>query len=639
MKLISLFIILLVIGSFGYQTSNDTLVARKKLKMDQPAADNTPEYLLGKNSGDSTVIACQPESLSVRSADTAGYAIKAGLLTHGTDSSYIPVATSDTTLGNSTAKMAGDTFQINGDYATADSLVFSGISLSGKGVYSGCLAPNGDCYYYLQYGSDGFYVQPGGSGNPTIVTSLNAAIPAMAADPSGNIYGFRYASGGASVYKRTGGAGSFDSIPNTRKEWRSGTCDATGVLFAGTYGDTIYKSEDAGETWVSVQYLPYLYNFSSVAPDGSIYLIAGSSTYPDIYRKTALQTQFYLLNNDDAYWWGKVGVDKNGIIYLSTSTATGTFRSTDNLATYGKIQESIFLYFVPRADSAIYGYKTFELWETTGDPIKTAFAVNGGNSKINGLLSLTNTPIGNSPEILLCQSGETNPIVKKCQPESLTVDSSRVSQDAHNYIGDSLGTQKIVTGPTTSNTTIDSTGILLNGNATVWNDVIFAIGGGKVPAVNDPAWTSFGSFSSKYTFAIDDYIDLQDQEIPHGFDESSDSIEFHVHAYTNGTDASDRTFAGVIYFAFIYPGDSLAGNLDSLEFEETIPADTPTRTHIYINVGKVSVADYTIKSQESITMRFKRVTSSGTEPSGDPYLSMVGLHIEQNRIGSLTEEP
>jgi hypothetical protein len=439
MKLISLFIIMLVACSFGYQTSNDTLVARKKLKIDQPAADNTPEYLLGKNSGDSAVIACQPESLTVHRADTAGYAEKAGLLTHGVDSGYIPVATSDTTLGSSTAKMAGDTFQIVNNNTDADSFELTGISAPSN-IYSACSAPNGDCYYAIEYTAPGFYVQPGGVGAMSIVTAFTAgsSMPAMTADPDGTIYGFQYYSSGAPVHRRNYGVGSFDTIPNTRKTWSAATCDNSGLLYASTYGDTIYTSSDRGETWQFFQELADIGDMGNVGPDGTLYLVAGkTSTVLDVYKKTIYDDAFYAVGisyQTTGHWWGHVGVDKSNNIYISTSTSEGTFQSSDLLTSYSKIQNRWFAGFLPLPDSSINAVASNDVWLKTSDPVKISFAVLGGNANFANIASIGNTPTDNDPMFLLSKSSIDNNTVKKCQPESLTVDSARAAYQADESI-------------------------------------------------------------------------------------------------------------------------------------------------------------------------------------------------------------
>jgi hypothetical protein len=181
--------------------------------------------------------------------------------------------------------------------------------------------------------------------------------------------------------------------------------------------------------------------------------------------------------------------------------------------------------------------------------------------------------------------------------------------------------------------------IILNsgsGNTTffipsVYKDIQFSISGARVPASNAPTWSSFTANTNLYTFDINNYVDLENQEIPHTYEEGSD-LSFHFHFYTNGLDVDDRTIKYGIYYTLTAPNTAaVEGNVSQ---QITISGNTPDKTHIVTGIGS-DISGVGLKIATGIGLRFMRFTQdSGTPPTSDPFISMVGIHCKNDTLGS-----
>ena len=202
------------------------------------------------------------------------------------------------------------------------------------------------------------------------------------------------------------------------------------------------------------------------------------------------------------------------------------------------------------------------------------------------------------------------------------------------------GVSRIGDGGTTNYTEFEADGSLtMVGTATVFQDVNTGFAGAKVPAANAPTWTTFIGNINAYTFAVDNYIDVEALEVPHGWKEGSD-IEIHIHWATNGN--NDATVRGVkweveyTWANMLSAGGTTAfGSIAAVSTETSIAANEPTLTHKYTSVltftptgGKVGMY---------IKLRLKRIASvTNTAPANNPFGLAVGIHCELNRIGSRT---
>lgn len=171
------------------------------------------------------------------------------------------------------------------------------------------------------------------------------------------------------------------------------------------------------------------------------------------------------------------------------------------------------------------------------------------------------------------------------------------------------------------------------GDATVWHDVQFSVSTARVPAANAPSWANMTTNLSAYTFAINDYIDLESNEITHGF-KPGGNITIHIHLVTNGVDIADKTVKYQIAYAMTPKNGVVTEIIASSQF--TIPANTPDLTYLYVPIATVDSTALVFGS--NIAMELKRIAAdTGDPPTADPFVTMVGVHIEMERVGSRQE--
>ena len=165
----------------------------------------------------------------------------------------------------------------------------------------------------------------------------------------------------------------------------------------------------------------------------------------------------------------------------------------------------------------------------------------------------------------------------------------------------------------------------------VYDDIQFSIATGRVPAAYAPTWAAFGTNTNKYTFAINDYIDLQSQELNHCYKEGTD-VQWHLHIYHNGAVTGDRTVRYILYYGITNNNGTYSES--TITQDITIPDGTADKTHLIYDLG-AAVTGTNFDIGADITVRIERGTpATGTAPASDPFLSMVGLHIAKDTLGS-----
>lgn len=191
-------------------------------------------------------------------------------------------------------------------------------------------------------------------------------------------------------------------------------------------------------------------------------------------------------------------------------------------------------------------------------------------------------------------------------------------------------------GTPSNYTSTESDGTLVfTGNATVWDDLFTSIAAAKIPASNYPDWTAFTANTNAYTFKLNDYVDLETVELSHRYKEGTD-LEVHLHLATNGTNTNARKVKYIIYYTYglTSPGMHQFTAEANMSAELTIAANTPDKSACYLTLGTIPGTGLKIGTQ--LKMRIKRIAGTGTEPTGDPFLGMVGVHFEIDTEGSRT---
>lgn len=170
----------------------------------------------------------------------------------------------------------------------------------------------------------------------------------------------------------------------------------------------------------------------------------------------------------------------------------------------------------------------------------------------------------------------------------------------------------------------------------VYCDVNASIASGTQPATNAPTWAAFTANTNSYTFAINDYKDLETIEIPHRYKEGTD-IEVHLHLTTNGlNNATARKVKYILYYTYGLPDNGTNQWIAeaSLTAELTIPANQADKSAYYLSMGTVSGTNIKIGTQ--FKCRIKRIAGTGAEPINDPFLGQVGIHFQADTLGSRT---
>ena len=396
-----LFIVMLVVlNIYSYPMNADTIRLHGSPAMGsmRAEADSTLVPLMQLN-----------DSLGVRAP-----------ILHGVDSGTVPQAISTTELGNTPITIAIDSVKISFTGTPGDTFIASGVSGPASSVfYSGCSAPNEDCYYGVgsSVSDNGWYIQTGGVGALTKVTGTpyGKTPVGMACDLDTNIYGAVY---NGWIYKRTSGAGNFDTIPGTIKLWSDITCDIYGLLYGTTYGDTIYTSSDEGVTWDFFQKLD---DVRKICADyiGGVWAIDGDGP-GDIYYKPIGGTFSGVGNNNS---WYSIGCDKNGNVYASTSSADGLYTSFGGTGSFIKTQEQhAFNDIFGKEDSTTAALITNDIWLKTNDPLNTILDVSGGNTDLHGKLSVDNVPTTTTAEYVIVKNEWPDHGIYKTSVDSLITD-------------------------------------------------------------------------------------------------------------------------------------------------------------------------------------------------------------------------
>ena len=169
----------------------------------------------------------------------------------------------------------------------------------------------------------------------------------------------------------------------------------------------------------------------------------------------------------------------------------------------------------------------------------------------------------------------------------------------------------------------------------VWNDINMSLVTAKVPAANFPTWTAFLANLNSYTFAVGDYADIATAEILHDYKEGTD-LGLHIHIVTNGLEVGATKAQYTIYYSWGDMNEAMSAQA-SLTAELTIPANTPDKTHLFLDMGDIAGATYKIGSL--LKMRVTRIAKSagGANPAADPFVEQVGIHYQIDTIGSRQE--
>ncbi|KKL50852.1 hypothetical protein LCGC14_2301370, partial [marine sediment metagenome] len=172
----------------------------------------------------------------------------------------------------------------------------------------------------------------------------------------------------------------------------------------------------------------------------------------------------------------------------------------------------------------------------------------------------------------------------------------------------------------------------------VFEDLQFPVATGKVtPASGEPTWETFTTNTKEFAFDINDYIDLQANELFHHWKEGTNG---HVHVHctikTAQSTGSNR-FAKFSVWVSYSDKNEVWVEQAVLSAEVTIPTGSSALQAFYLDMGDAVLTNYLRGGQ--VKIRVKRIAATGgTEYTDDVYITQVGMHLEINKIGSIVEE-
>lgn len=176
----------------------------------------------------------------------------------------------------------------------------------------------------------------------------------------------------------------------------------------------------------------------------------------------------------------------------------------------------------------------------------------------------------------------------------------------------------------------DSNGFLTyKGDTTFWLDLDFPIIV-RTTGPNIPALTTVQGNITAPEWEVNDLNVCEGQELTHRWKEASD-IHWHVHMITNGSNVTDRFVKWEIEYFYAVVGSQISANT-TVTYEYTIPANTPSKTMLIVPIATVSLPDAKISSH--LYARLRRIASTGTAPTLNPWCTMLQAHIECDTLGS-----
>lgn len=169
----------------------------------------------------------------------------------------------------------------------------------------------------------------------------------------------------------------------------------------------------------------------------------------------------------------------------------------------------------------------------------------------------------------------------------------------------------------------------------VYDEIQFQVTAGKVPASNAPTWELMTTTCYAYAFSVNDHLDAAVTELPHWWKEGT-AGDCHIHftLKTIQNTGANRYAKFTVTFAYADINETWTETAKTAEY--TIPTGTAALTHLYLDLGDLTLTNYLLGAQ--IQCNIKRIAATGgTEYADDVYINQVGMHLERTRLGSRTE--
>ena len=108
---------------------------------------------------------------------------------------------------------------------------------------------------------------------------------------------------------------------------------------------------------------------------------------------------------------------------------------------------------------------------------------------------------------------------------------------------------------------------------------------------------------------------------------------WHLHLTTNGSDLANRYVKFELEYGYSN-GDVTAWTFPAVitTADLLIPGGTADKTMFILNLGSFTPSSAKIGGH--VIARLKRVTATGTAPTGDPWIPMLQMHVQCDTQGS-----
>jgi hypothetical protein len=171
--------------------------------------------------------------------------------------------------------------------------------------------------------------------------------------------------------------------------------------------------------------------------------------------------------------------------------------------------------------------------------------------------------------------------------------------------------------------------ITLVSPATVWQDIDFPILI-RTTGAGIPTLATFNGRMTMPQWAVNDTNQCESHEFVHQWKEGS-TCYWHLHLNTNGLDGTNRYVRFELEYGYSVNGvwtfPSVVDTGDIL-----IPANTATKTQIIMSLANFTPTGS--KIGDHAIAYLKRIASSGTAPTNNPWIPMLQMHVECDTLGS-----
>jgi hypothetical protein len=338
---------------------------------------------------------------------------------HGVTTGVLLKSSGPSTCTNSHVSENGDTTKINYSSSTSDTFTNTGLTTTIT-FNGGCIAPNGDCYFFKNsdVGSGAIYIQYSGTGSLTNLSQGNRSYQGGASISNGDVYTAVYGGSREYIYKRTGGSGNF--VATSLFGYWYDIASFSDTLYALNSDSSGYlvKIDPTTSTMIGIHVTPdYQYVKLCINTSGDITMIrAGTYDLYKLYYGTTMAIPLNQVNRS----YSSIGIDSSNSVF--TSAGTTIYRQLFSSGDFVQFQSFSSIYpkkFFAKKNGDVYCLGTNSIWIKSNESSKRTFTVTGGNSNFGGTIDVENIPVSNAYQWILCKDGAPSNTIKKVSNSNL----------------------------------------------------------------------------------------------------------------------------------------------------------------------------------------------------------------------------